>query len=584
MKTTYGMTLFLVVLLSVNAVSLTTFSAFRDDVDVQEPEVDDPSGEADAATWAEAATHEAAGGALGGQANAHFRDTESDAEEEPVEVSIVGQDVKLPVTPMAAVVVVLFVTVNMLIGAWLGSQTSLFKGDSCTRTWKGISCGGAMGLGMGVIISYLSLQSVRRRQNQDTPYLKLGPDSDSYVFVMQQYVWKNKIMPSRGVAWREAVLGHSPEAYQTRPLLWLHIHKEAGTFACLAAAANGERVVAPSTNCNWKDYDVMWSDECTWNGCDGTGVGGIGSKTPNIPTCQDRLEYFQRWNFTFGAIEREMHGKDLCNQFRYAVAIREPLHSIESKALFEIKLLKNTAQMVGVSTSKSFKLSWFKELLDKVFFENRTMPGPYTGLPGWKFLDNFKIRSVLGEEAFNLGPGEITEEHLRKATTRLQLFDLVKVLDVEASEKDWDGTSSELGWEQRVRHRLNQRTTGRKPKAMVFDEEAKKKLEEINKWDIQLFKHFSKQAQRGVKVQRTMARRFYSRLMTKMKKKRTAGGGKNHTSSEYLLQRKLKQNSTRNVSFVKKRMVEKLGKSTDGSLTIHDDASREGDKMAPTSK
>lgn len=494
---------------------------------------------------------------------------------------VLGQVVKLPITPMGSVVFVMFVVLSTVISVIFGARTTYFKGNLFTRIVKSAGVGLAAGIVIGCLMNALfCLQARRRKMLENSTYLDLSPDAAVYLRGLQQYLRNNRVQVPLGVAWRQHKATALPaEAYKTRPLLWLHIHKEAGTFACLAAVANGERIVAPSKNCNWEEYDNIWSPTCTMSDCRGEGPGGIGARTTHLPTCQDRKEYFSRWNFTFGSIERELHGSDLCPDFRYGVALREPLHSIESKVFFELKLVKATATELGINVTKSFQISWFKELIDRVYYSNDTSSVPRAGLPGWKLIDNYKVRAILGEQAFNLGPGEVTRAHMEKAVQRLQLFDLVKVLDVEASAKDWDGTSSELMWDHRVRHRLNQRKDVTKPKGLIFDHETKAKLEEINKWDIELFQTFARQAQLGVKVQRTMARRFYSRLMKKMNKKRTVGDRlANDTAADGHRARKLQRKKGKHAA--RNSTTPQPGHSkikVDVLLSSDDDVDRESD-------
>lgn len=310
------------------------------------------------------------------------------------------------------------------------------------------------------------------------PYLKLGMDRRLYFPVLRGHLDQLRTEQTGGLAWR----GTTPSAQ--RPLIWMHVHKEAGTFVCLAAVVNGEKVVAPSRNCNWKKYDVMWAGNCNATECSGEGEKGIGARFFKPPTCKMRLAYFTKWNFTFGSVERELHREDICPQFRYGTALRRPLLALESTVFFETKNLFTTAIKYGVevpSGRRRFELDWFKALIHAVF-DNPNPESAY-GLPAWKFLDNYKIRIILGDKAFNVGPGQVGPQHLQLAIERLSKFDVVKLLDT--NDEWWDGTSNELRWRRPVTAKQNfhQRES-------LFDEETTNYLMSLNKYDQQLYEHF----------------------------------------------------------------------------------------------
>lgn len=310
------------------------------------------------------------------------------------------------------------------------------------------------------------------------PYLKLGLDRRMYFPVLRTHLDELHTASTAILAWRGRY------AAQNRPLIWLHVHKEAGTFVCLAAVVNGEKVIAPSRNCNWKVYDVMWSGHCNATECDGESHKGIGARDFRPPTCQQRSHYFEKWNFTFGAIERELHREDICPQFRYGTALRRPLLALESTVFFETKNLFNTAIKYGVevpSGRRRFELDWFKAFLKAVFDDPN--PAPAYGLPAWKYLDNFKIRVVLGDDAFNEGPGQIGPTHLQLAIDRLSKFNYVKLLDT--TDEWWDGTSVQLGWKRPVSAKQNfhQRES-------LFDDETTNYLMSLNQYDQQLYEYF----------------------------------------------------------------------------------------------
>lgn len=320
------------------------------------------------------------------------------------------------------------------------------------------------------------------------PYLTISSKAD-YTEELREHLKDLNVEEPEVLGWRH----WDRDQTETRPLLWLHIHKEAGTFACLAAVVNGERIVAPSVNCNWKAFDLIWQGTCNATVCDGSSRGGVGSRNFHASTCQNRALYFSRGNYTFGAIEREFHKEDLCPDFRYGTALREPLAALASKVIFDTKNLYVTAASYGVAVpdQKVFELGWFKEFLN-VVFNSSSEDAVYTdpeesvyGLPAWKLLDNYKIRAILGDEAFNVGPGQINVLHLRKAIERLNRFDFIKIID-RPSAGEWNGTSRTINWDAGIGQRYNSH-----PHEHIFDEEVRDRLMELNKYDVALFNHYA---------------------------------------------------------------------------------------------
>lgn len=318
------------------------------------------------------------------------------------------------------------------------------------------------------------------------PYLNISSKLD-YTDELREHLRLLNVKEPKELGWRHW------DSTETRPLLWLHIHKEAGTFACLAAVVNGERIVAPSVNCNWKAFDLIWQGTCNATVCDGNSRGGVGSRNFRPTTCQSRALYFARGNYTFGAIEREFHKEDLCPDFRYGTALREPLAALASKVVFDTKNLYATAASYGVAMpeQKVFELGWFKEFLNVVFnssSEDAVYSDPTEavyGLPAWKLLDNYKIRAVLGDDAFNVGPGQINVVHLRKAIERLNRFDFIKIID-RPNAGEWNGTSRTIRWDAGIGQRYNSH-----PHEHIFDEEVRDRLLDINKYDVALFNHYA---------------------------------------------------------------------------------------------
>jgi len=257
----------------------------------------------------------------------------------------------------------------------------------------------------------------------------------------------------------------------TKPLIWLHIHHELGTGLCITAIANGDRAVVPSTNCGWKKFD---------------GFPQLGAKIPAAPSCEVRSEFFKQWGFTLGMIEREMYESDFCDGYRYATVLRDPVDYLDSIAQFEYEMMVDIHGELGETERPDYYDTVSLDMLTKVFKSGSFVPkdgNPDNFFYGWQLLDNFHIRAILGEDAYRVGPGKITSDHLKKAQERLSKFEFVKVLEPGAT---WDGTSKMLGWRGVLEKPANNRygyDRYLKDGALAF-------LKELNVHDIALYNSF----------------------------------------------------------------------------------------------
>merc|ERR1712048_1191666 len=102
-------------------------------------------------------------------------------------------------------------------------------------------------------------------------------------------------------------------------MLWVHIHKAAGTTMCALAKINGERVVKPNRNCNW-DFD-----------------GSIDILTTSTPSCKGRADHFNKNGYTWGQIERELYDGAICPDFDYGIMLRDPIKLRQSFAFYQLK-------------------------------------------------------------------------------------------------------------------------------------------------------------------------------------------------------------------------------------------------------
>ena len=111
-------------------------------------------------------------------------------------------------------------------------------------------------------------------------------------------------------------------------------------------------------------------------------------------------------------------------------------------------------------------------------------PKDAAGFNGWKMLDNYKIRCIVGEH-FNEGPGKIGREHLEKAISLLEKFDNVIVLD---KHEKFSGIDKMFGWDRGIPNPLH---TG-SPLHSVLERipDVHNALMKLNKYDVELFEYF----------------------------------------------------------------------------------------------
>merc|ERR1712048_668778 len=101
-------------------------------------------------------------------------------------------------------------------------------------------------------------------------------------------------------------------------------------------------------------------------------------------------------------------------------------------------------------------------------------------------MDNYMVRSIAGEAAYNVGPGMVGPEHLQMAISRLRKFDQVVVLE---GHQSFDAYMPTLGWRARYLTSINAHQTRFKAKGL-FSNATMQRLLAINVYDVQLFQHF----------------------------------------------------------------------------------------------
>lgn len=248
---------------------------------------------------------------------------------------------------------------------------------------------------------------------------------------------------------------------RVKPMLWVHIHKAAGTFMCGMARKAQEQVVEPNDNCNWKLHD---------------GYKDSG-KNERALSCWERAEYFHAGRFSYAQIEREIWPEDLCwDDFDYGVVLREPLELMHSELNYRYQYYQG-----------STKASLFLDLRKKLAQEGR-FRGGRDQRPQWKFMDNMQTRLLAN--AMDVPAGQIGQQHLDRAKSLLANFSVVARVEDLSNEAGRRQIFRKLGWhhDRLFRKRDAEKMSNSVKKDLFFfsDQEAEW-LRNVNRWDYELY-------------------------------------------------------------------------------------------------
>lgn len=254
---------------------------------------------------------------------------------------------------------------------------------------------------------------------------------------------------------RNQAKARSQSHKKSRIVIWMHIHKSAGTFMCHIAGLAGEDVVRPAANCNWQLHDMY----------------GDSGKPQRGISCKDRSAYFQRHHYTWGQIERELFPSDRCwgkdldgGNLTYGVMLREPLSLMRSMMNFHPQIGKEfvTAVKHEIASPKA-----------------APMPDQFAQ---WKIMDNYAVRLLA--PALEVPAGQIDQSHYDKAIETLSHFRYVQRLE---DLPDNAGTLfEELGWPPQMRHTIQNKQNAA-PSRFDFTADEAAWLREVNRWDIALY-------------------------------------------------------------------------------------------------
>ena len=238
------------------------------------------------------------------------------------------------------------------------------------------------------------------------------------------------------------------------PVLWLHVHKAAGSMMCALAKKNGETSASGlGSNCN------LCGDSCSPPSAHPT----IGNATfqPNMcgadvqpgPTPNEPTAAFQAarppstwWlNFTKSCAQRRLEGQrssfmslerwmddEMCPGLLYGIALRDPLDRMVSNTRYSwfhkwsappehvVRLAsKGASGCYDRRVRNTLMNSWE----DCFHVECATVERSVAS------YDNLYTRTLAGKDVFMLPAGAVTRAHLEQAKARLSQFTIVILLE-----------------------------------------------------------------------------------------------------------------------------------------------------------
>lgn len=194
-----------------------------------------------------------------------------------------------------------------------------------------------------------------------------------------------------------------------KPLMFIHVHKSLGTWAC--AVAKGNHAVVPKFGSSGEDADCVTVSDSPWHAKEFEFFD-------RENTCAARAKMNQVNGYTFTEVERHVDfqsatvsGKngDICpNEMHSAVIFRRPLDRIQSHMMAHKVTINDVSKHIARGITRMRKPSAF--------------------IRSWIPYDNFYIRTFIGRRFF-MGAGKITRDDLETAKKNLAKIDVV--MDVE---------------------------------------------------------------------------------------------------------------------------------------------------------
>lgn len=254
-----------------------------------------------------------------------------------------------------------------------------------------------------------------------------------------------------------AALDQKVQHKRAKPMMWVHIHKAAGTYMCAAAKANGESLVTAMHNCNY--------------GPD----GGQGALYVDSWSCKDRTKHFSKGNFTYGQIERVLNSEMCFDTFDYGIWLRDPVKLALTEANYKYSasnVESNLKCAGGGKCPKNYKTDHKDEV------------------PLWMYFDNYVVRVLGGPRTWRKGPGKVTEEDAKNAINLLRKFAVkARAEDIAANKESKERFLEEMGWTQMPATFSDKRA---KKHRFTFSTQEEEKIRELNKYDYMLYDYVGK--------------------------------------------------------------------------------------------
>jgi hypothetical protein len=213
------------------------------------------------------------------------------------------------------------------------------------------------------------------------------------------------------------------EMQARQAVYFLHVSKTAGSFLCECASLSGcnnyEGVNASTCHdkltCGNCHAPFNWA---VWGGSLARPLNPLGARSAIHDTCAGTAELLALRNVTVEGNERYMISEGLCPQFWNVMILRSPVERLASHL-----------SMIELEWSGSGLLP-----------PNATLQDVNNRIPA--ISNNFFIRSLLGQDVYELPIGQITALHLERAKRVLEGFDLVFVQDETLAQRVKD----RMGW------------------------------------------------------------------------------------------------------------------------------------------
>jgi len=236
-----------------------------------------------------------------------------------------------------------------------------------------------------------------------------------------------------------------------KPVMWLHLHNQAGTTIATISKTMGEKALSPHTgNLNYFEK----AEDCF-----------------NPMNASQKFNLMKKQGATWTAIERTLNPEEFDPKlFMYGVTMSNPQHYVSTR----------------LAHSKG------KHVKDEVMahLKNENEPGEkwcHMLAPGrhWQYYDNFLIRSLLGNSVLFLPPGKINRGHLEAAKKVLDQFELVVPLsDFNTHMSQFVHT---FGWNERGILHASSKKHNHHGGGGAWSDEELKYLWDLNALDTELY-------------------------------------------------------------------------------------------------